>query len=158
MTWAALAADSRYGDAGLQRRVDFVKANLFGRPMETAEEETLDPTVIEYAGKLVAISVIPAGAEYWAAQKIQDNSGERVSAQWTDRSEKLWKLHKQLISETRVMLPDVQAILGTNVRVTRARPRIGVSDNTSDKFVTGDPFGFERTYIAPESTILEGAV
>src|SRR5687768_15379793 len=101
VTWAALADDSdRYGETELQRKVDYVKFNLFGEVVAAEVEDTLyDPNIIEYAGKLVAIQIIPAGADYWASQAVQQGSGDRYQGTWVDRAAALWRLHEKLVAE-----------------------------------------------------------
>lgn len=154
-TWDALAADSRYGDAALQRQVDLQKFRLFGTVVTEAQEDSLyNPVVIDYVGKLVALAVIPAGIEYWMVQKINDSSGEKISASWVDRAEKLKETYERLLAETRALLPEIQGMLGENLKaVKRSKPRMGVADVTGDGLVTSDPFGFEREYAIPVTTV-----
>lgn len=158
VTWDALLADPRYGEPAIQRRVDLVKHRLFGSVVDPdVESVTYDPFVVEYAGKLVALSVVPAGADYWAVQKIQDAAGERQQAMWVDRVDKLWMLYRNLLAETRSMLPDVQAILGVTLVAKRSRPKMGVRDGGGSNFLTQNPFvepGFGREFAEPEGTLL----
>lgn len=150
VTWAALEGDSRYGENSLQRRVDAVKSRLFGAVVPAEEEaDTYPSLVVEYAGKLVALAVIPAGEDYWAAQTIMDNSGEKFSGTWIDRAESLRRLRRELIAETRAIAPEVAAILGTTIRVTKVRPRVGVRTPRAGH-VTATPEDFPKDFALPE--------
>lgn len=143
VTWTALANDERYGEAELARKVDYVKFNLFGEVVLPEEEALLyDPNVIEYAGKLVAIQIIPAGADYWATQKIVDSSGGHHNASFIDRSTALWRLHEKLVAEAAASRPDIDG--SVTVRPKRRRIPVGVRDTTSTKLTTLDPHAFPR--------------
>lgn len=151
MTWDALLNDRRYGPAALRRRCDYVKRNVFGTSAPDDDLETaLDPIVVEYCAKLVALQVIPAGAEYWAAQKISDSAGERQVAMWTDRAAALWKLHDALVQDVADLKPEADAILGTVRRVVRRRPLIKVSQNDNDAMLTPNVSDFERQAAVPD--------
>lgn len=144
VTWAALADDSdRYGEIELQRKIDYIKFNLFGEVAEPEDEASLyNPNIIEYAGKLVAIQIIPAGADYWASQAVQQGSGERYQGTWVDRSAALWKLHEKLVAEAAATRPDIDG--SVIVKAKRRRFPIGVRDSESTKLVTTDPHTFPR--------------
>ena len=150
VTWATLADDSRYGDALLQRQVDLVKERLFGTVISPdLEADTYPRTVIDYAGKLVAIQVIPAGEDYWAAQAISDSSGTKNALTWADRAENLRRLRENLIRETRMMAPEIAVLLGTTLAITRIRPRLGVRI-PRNAHVTANPEDFPKDFNLPE--------
>lgn len=148
VTWNELATNAPgYGEETLQQKVDFVKYQLFGSVIDpNTEDQLLDPLVIEYAGILVALQIIPSGAEYWSAQRTsftaQGDRNEVVT--FGDRSEALWKLQQQLITKSRSMLPDVQAILGTTIKARVRRPPISVGEAGDTGLLTPDPFQFPR--------------
>jgi hypothetical protein len=155
VTWAALEDDARYGPAALQRAIDLTKARIFGASVpDTASESALNPVVLDYVGKMVVISIIPAGADFWATQRLQDNSGERVSAVWVDRAEKLWELHKNLVEYTKAAKPEVDDLLGVLGRVSKTRPRIRAAANDNDTFLTPNPTDFPRKGAVPDRTVV----
>ena len=156
LTWAALEADERYGDAFLLRKVNQVKYRLFGAVVDASFEAALVPVVTEYAGKLAAISVCPGAADYWASQQIIRSTDGGTSTTFIDRRAAIWELQEKLVAEAGALRPDVEAILGPLGRLTTAKPRIGVSDQESTKSVTQQPFDFERTFARPGATTVAG--
>lgn len=149
-TWHALASDSVAGRSGeelLQGRINSTKQRLFGTVVDgELEAATYDPLVIDYVGIMVALSVIPAGADYWASQNISHSAvGKNEQKTFIDRSKRLWDLHEQLTLEAAGMWPDVSTLIPG---VIKKRTRIiGVADaGDSDNMATPDPFTFERPF------------
>jgi hypothetical protein len=111
------------------------------------ETTTYSATAIEYAGKKAALRIIPAVAEYWATQKISDNSGNRVSGTWVDRVEKLWQLYDRLVREVSELAVDVGVENPTNV--TKKRRPIGVTTGANPDYLTPDVETFPRQAAVP---------
>lgn len=149
-TWHALASDSisgRSGEALLQGRVDSTKRRLFGEVIPAEEEvDTYDPLVIEYAGIMTALAVIPAGSDYWASQSVQHSAvGKNEQKSFIDRSKRLWDLHERLTVEAAGLWPEVSGLIPGTIR--RRQRIIGVADaGDSSQMATPDPFSFERPF------------
>src|SRR5881398_2331890 len=72
------ASASRVDPGLFQRKLDVVHLELFGVVLDDATESALDSTVLEYAGKILALKVIPAALDFWASQvTTQSASGGR---------------------------------------------------------------------------------
>lgn len=97
ITWDALESSDKYGDSLLQERIEAVKLNLFASPVAVEDEIDYDVRVIEFAAKLVAIQVIPAGVDYWGAQfQSVVAQGTQESVSYPDRIAALWKIYERL--------------------------------------------------------------
>lgn len=127
-TWDALASASLYGEPGIQYQIDYVKFDLFGSVCDQNMEANLyNPVLLEYAAKLVALQVIPAGADYWSSRIITiTTTGTNESKTFPDRISALWKTHTRLIQEVEDMKDDVKRFLGQSL-VTRRIQLPGVS-------------------------------
>lgn len=76
------------------------------------EEEFYNPLVIEFASKGLALTIIPAGADYWSNRLITVTStGTSESKTFPDRIANLWRIHAQLLNDIKAMLPQVQQYL-----------------------------------------------
>ncbi len=70
-TWDALANSTFYGESLLDIKQKFVKFALFGTVVTTNDEDVYyNPLVLEYAAKALAVTIIPAGADYYANKLI----------------------------------------------------------------------------------------
>lgn len=141
-------------DADLfQRKLDSVHMELFGVIIDDATEAALDRLVLEYAGKTLALKVIPAALDFWASQttSVTASGGRNESKQYTDRAAQLRELRKILIEDTRAMWGEVSGLLTDSTKATRSGgiPRVSqVGEST-----TPDPFGFEPAYDAVRSLV-----
>ena len=153
VTWDVLASDDRYGDSFLQGRVDSVKQRLFQVIVDPVNElSTYGLLTVDYAGIQVALSVIPAGADYWASQSIQHSAvGKNEQKTFLDRVDKLWELHDRLVKDAANLLPDVELTLPIGVLKGRPKSVMTASDaiDSDDTFVTHNPFEFERPFDRP---------
>lgn len=98
-TWDALANSSYYGEGLLDGKRNYVKFLLFGTVVDTSQESIFyNPLVLEYAAKGLAITIIPAGADYYA-NKIQTvtSTGTSETRSYPDRIASLWKIHARLL-------------------------------------------------------------
>jgi len=99
--WDALANSTFYGDTLLGSKRDYVKFALFGTVVTATQEDTAyNPLQVEYAAKGLAITLIPAGADFYA-NKLQTitATGTNESKTYPDRIASLWRIHTRLINE-----------------------------------------------------------
>lgn len=134
-TFGALRKSKLFGTASVQNKTDFVKYRLFATVV-TAEEESsvYNPVVLEYAGKAVALQLIPAGLDYWGSQeKAITTKGTEEDIEFFDRVEMLLELQKRLWAEMEELLPIVERDINITPS-TKARPRVGPTgeDKTTD--------------------------
>lgn len=100
-TWDALANSTFYGDTLLGSKRDYVKFVLFGTIVSASlEENVYNPLLVEYAAKGLAITLIPAGADFYA-NKMQTvtATGTNESKSYPDRIASLWRIHTRLVNE-----------------------------------------------------------
>ena len=140
ITWDALEQTPKYGDALLQERIEVVKLSLFGIPIAVDDESDYDIRIIEFAAKLVAIQVIPAGVDYWGAQHTSFIAqGTQESATYPDRIAALWKIYERLQIQIAQDRPVVDEILD-NPTLGRAITDVpDVSGGTEEGFLTYVP-------------------
>ncbi len=159
ITWDALEHSDKYGDSLLQERIEAVKLSLFGTSVPVEDEATYDIRVLEFAAKLVAIQVIPAGVDYWGAQyQSFVAQGTQETASYPDRIAALWKVYERLLIQIAQDRPVVDEILD-NPTVSRAVTDVpGVSGGIEEGFLTPVPsdnfvpFHF-RKRIRPEDNL-----
>jgi len=137
-TWDALARSSTYGPELLQRTTDVIKFRVFTTTAANADESSFyDPIELDYAGKLVAIQVIPAGADYWSDQlQSETTSGTNESISYPDRIASLWRIHARLLTETEQYRSEFQAQYG---RIPDTRVSVPKVSKTGP-LVTPDPW------------------
>ncbi len=154
ITWDALEDDERFGDAQLQRRIEVAKLRVFGTAVAVEDESTYDIRVIDYIAKTVAVSVIPAGMDYWLAQKqVISATGTNESVSYPDRITALEKIHARLVKEIASERDEVEAIVG----VGTARPSGAVpefTDGTDVGYITPLPADNFGDYAFPHNTDL----
>lgn len=136
-----------------QRKLDAVHKELFGVILDDTVEAALDNLVLEYAGKVLALKVIPAALDFWASQTITQSAGggRTESRTFTDRAAQLRELRKILIEDTRAMWSEVSILLPDSSKSVRTGgvPRVSqVGEST-----TPDPFDFEPPYDAVRSLV-----
>lgn len=149
ITWNRLEDYHNYGDKQLQNKIEIAKFTLFGEEVSVADEYTMDIRVVDYLAKVAAISVIPAGKDYWASiasTKVTTGTDEEVS--YPDRIKMLEELHQQLTQEVSSMRDEVSAILNLpSVKPSNAIP--AVSDGTDEGYITPNPHANFRDYGFP---------
>lgn len=144
VSWDRLATTTQYGDLTLQMQVDFVKQVLFGTVVAQISE-TYDPITMAYAGKLIALQVIPAAIDYWSDQAITFNSAARSSSEgvgYPDRIKALQDRYGTIqaeIADLRPILPP-GVVTGDAGALRMSRP--GISGPL--EFRTPDPQTFPR--------------
>lgn len=153
VTWAALEKSRDYGEQLIQGKIDLVKLRLFGSVVSTASESTYDLRVQDFVGRLIAIELVPAGADFWSSQAVSVSAeGKRENKQYLDRVRNLWQLHERLLESTRNDLEEVELILDVQPASRKRKQRgIAVGIPTS-VHVTPDPFGFPTPFGLPEET------
>lgn len=149
ITWNRLEDSPHYGDKQLQNRIEIAKVTLFGTEMSVADEYSMDIRVVDYLAKVAAISVIPAGKDYWASMastKVTTGTDEEVS--YPDRIKMLEELHKQLTQEVSAIRDEISGIIDLpSVRPTNAVPE--VSNGTDEGYITPNPNANFRDYGFP---------
>lgn len=150
ITWEALAGSAAYGDTFLQGRVDSTKQELFGEVVSADDElDEYGPVGVDYAGLMVAIAVIPPGADYWASQSIAHSARQgNENKSFLDRASKLWDLHAHLLEESRRLYPQVKGLLKGALRGRQGGVMVA-ADPDPLLHVTPDPSAFGRPFELP---------
>lgn len=144
ITWDALSRDSRYGDGLLQRSVDTVKEYLFGTVIPPASEDIYPLRVIDFAAKLVAIEIIPAGIDFWMNQPSSETAtGTEEVHSFVDRPEALRQQREDLLKQTRAQWAEVQSLLG---RVFTSGKGVPLVSTMEEELLTPSPLEFGRPY------------
>lgn len=115
-TWEALADDSVFGPAALERRHNRVVRNIFGSLLSHDEQEAMedvDGRLVEYAGKVLAYSLLDPAIDYWGKQKISFTAGERESASYGDRIKELQELKLQWPADIAELLNAIEDLIPT---------------------------------------------
>jgi hypothetical protein len=150
VTWDALAIDARFGEPRLQDAIDLVKESVFGVVLAPAAESSYPLLVLDYAAKLVALQLIPAGIDYWMNQEISVSAtGTNENTTYESRVAALEKLRDQLITETRGLAADVAALVGYRRPLSKSLPR---NSDIDTPFLTPSPSEFPRPYQATASS------
>lgn len=143
-TWDALARSTVYGELLLQLRIDFVKFQLFGTVCDAHLEATsYSPAQLMLAGKRVAISIIPGGADFWSNQMITETTtGTNEVRQFPDRINSLWKIYARLATEVAEL---EGGIPGLQPKRRMTLPQV----DTTGPMITTDPSQFDLTHGSP---------
>jgi len=123
----------------------------FGTTLDDAEQEDLDPVLVSYLGKRLALDLIIPGIDYWSKQVLSLSAGERETKAYKDRAEDLKELRKLLIDETAKMLPEIDQALPQIPRPAGDFMKV-LESGFSTVHVTSDPMGFPPLYGPPEET------
>lgn len=150
-TWDKLLEATTFGEAALQRRLDTLVYRAFGVAMDDEAQEALDPVLVSYLGKRLALDLIIPGIDFWSKQVLSLNAGERETKAYKDRAEDLKELRKLLIDETTKMLPEIEAALPVIPRPAADTVKV-LESGFSTLHVTSDPMGFPPLYGPPEET------
>jgi hypothetical protein len=149
-TWGNLERLDYYGDAVLQEKINLIKEKILVDDVLVDDEEDLNIRIIDYLAKLAVIAVIPAGADYWANQRIEVSAtGTNETATYPDRAKALWELHKRLIVEVNQDRAEIEELLGNELlRSSVGTPAI--SDGAEEGFITPLPSEHFRDYAFPD--------
>lgn len=142
-TWDAISDNVTGGNDLLTRRVEAAQRRFFGDVMPKAEQDALDERVRLYVGKVITLSLINAGIDYWSKERV--SVGARSEAlTYKDRAEDLHRLREALLIETREMWAEVEPLLNiiASTVVTGGRSRMRVSEVTTA--LTPDPYKFGK--------------
>lgn len=147
-TWDALANSTYYGESLLDIKLKFIKFALFGTVVNTnAEENSYNPFVIEFAAKALAITIIPAGADYYSDKQISlIATGTSESKTYPDRIAGLWTINARLVKELKDMEPQVQKYIpGAGIKNVSSVAR---NSGVGRPYLTTDPQAFwpEKLY------------
>jgi hypothetical protein len=148
-TWDKLLQAPTFGEEALQRRLDVLTYRAFGASLDEDEQELLDPVLVSYLGKRLALDLIIPGIDYWSKQALSLSAGERETKAYKDRAEDLKELRKLLLEDTSKMLPEV--VLPQIPRPAADTVRV-LESGFSTVHVTADPMGFPPLYGPPEET------
>jgi hypothetical protein len=157
-TFDALVESDNFGEAGLARRKSLVMARVWGRQLDDAEIDALDPRVQTYAAKMLARTLIGPGIDYWANQVITQSAGttEQVSYD-AQRVTALKEADKRLAAEIAELLADVEVILPPVQLTAGSAPHVGQAGRlgTAGAMQEGDmgtpsPYDFPPVYGPPE--------
>lgn len=147
LTWKALRDNTEaVGETFLDGQVRLVTTRLFGNTIDDSVQAALDPIVLDYAGKLVALTLINPGIDYWSKQNLSVvATGRNETKSYGDRAADLRVLAARLLEATRLMWPEVQALLpGRRFRTAGSIPR--VRDVQGSAAITPNPYDFERPF------------
>jgi hypothetical protein len=162
ITWDALANSNSYGDELLQQKVELIKAKTLATTVLAEDEIDLDIRVIDYLAKLVVLSVIPAGVDYWGSQRISVSAtGTNENATFINRVEMLWQLYEKFLVQVAADRDEIEELLG-NQTLRSATGIPAISDGAEEGFVTPNPtvhfreYAFDRSESLPPR-VVEGS-
>ena len=147
-TWDSLLEAQTFGEPALERRLNTLMYRAFGAVLDDAEQALLDPILVSYLGKRLALELIIPGIDYWSKQVLSLSAGERESKAYKDRAEDLKELRKLLLDETSKMLPEIEGLLPQIPRRATDRARVQQAGLLTEH-VTSDPFEFPSIYGPP---------
>jgi hypothetical protein len=125
---------------------------IFGVDVTPEEQEDLDPMVIEYAGKMLALALCTPGIDFWSTQIIAQSSGEQSSESYANRANHLKDLRKQWMTETSDLYVDIEALLPIRPRRAGDAPRV-VQAGENEPHVTPQPFDIGPLAGPPEEVL-----
>jgi len=150
-TWDALSDATTFGEGALQRRLDVLLHRAFGVILDISEQEVLDPLLVSWLGKRLALDLIIPGIDYWSKQAISHSAGDRETKAYKDRAEDLKELRKLLLADVSDLANEVDQLLPQIPR--RATDTLKVIESGSlTLHVTADPLTFPGIYGPPEET------
>jgi hypothetical protein len=114
-TWEALAEDDGvFGPAALERRHNRITRKIFGSLLSQEEQEAMedvDGRLIEYAGKMLAYSLLDPAIDYWGKQKISFGVWDRETATYGDRIKELQELKLKWPADLSELLGQIEDLL-----------------------------------------------
>lgn len=150
-TWDKLLESPTFGEPALERRLNTLMYRAFGTVLSDVEQASLDPLLVSYLGKRLALDLIIPGIDFWSKQAISLSAGERESKAYKDRAEDLKELRKLLLEDTSKLLLEVEGSLPQIPRRASDMARVQQSGLLVEH-VTADPSLFPPLYGPPEVT------
>jgi hypothetical protein len=157
-TFDALIESENFGERGLARRKSLVMARIWGRQLDDAEIDDLDPRVQAYASKHLARSIIGPGIDYWSTQVLTQSAGtteqvsydaQRITA-LKDADKRLAAEIADLLGDVEILLPPVKLGVGAAPHVGQAG-RLGTAGAMQEgEMGTPTPYDFPPVYGPPE--------
>lgn len=142
-TWQAIADNVTGGIDLLTRRVQGAQIRFFGTVMSNTEQDGLDERVKLYVGKIITLSLINAGIDYWSKQRV--SVGARSEAlTYKDRAEDLHRLREALLVETRQLWVEVEPLLNVIMVAPVASRRSRLLVREVEQALTPNPYDFGR--------------
>lgn len=75
VSWDSLRSYRDYGDPELQRVIELAKLRVIGTSVPVADEQSLDPRVVDFvAKKVLADNVLSAAISFWTDQIVQQSA------------------------------------------------------------------------------------
>ena len=137
-TYEALAGASYFGQGGFERVAATVKFRLFATTVMPDMEPTVyDAFTLDFAAKVSALRIIPAGADYWSDQ-LTGESAREETINYPDRIDSLWRIHERLLVEVKEDQGYFEQIHSTSLKRAAVYPKV----NTIDALLTPDPGEF----------------
>jgi hypothetical protein len=151
--WDALARSSIFGSELLTQVTNYIKFRLWATVVDASiEATTYDPVGQLYAGKLIALQIIPAAADYWSDQLTSETTtGTNETISYPDRIASLWRIHARLLTEVKELSQEFDAVYGRTAVRRLAMPTVSDSDIpyvTVNPYRTTPPLGFNSLYPA----------
>lgn len=151
-TWNALAGESTFGPAALERRHNRVVKRIFGTVLTDEEQdifEDLDGRLIEYAGKKLAFALIDPGIEYWSKQLLSTGVLDRETSSYKDRAEDLRELREKWMIDLVALESEIDPLLPIISRPAKDSPLVVQAGDTV-AHVTPNPLEIEPAWLPPE--------
>lgn len=138
-TWKQLAAVDWYGTSMLMTRIKAAKYKIFPDAIAQADESTYTMLMVQYAAKVAALEIIPAGIEYWMNQTISKSAtGTNENVNYGDRAQKLRQLAEALQQEIAALAANPNLVGVLNPIIEADLPDVDtLGDGT---FITEDPY------------------
>lgn len=135
-TFDALVRATTFGAPSLDLKRDYVVFSLFGTTIpESLEATTFDALRIAYAGKALALEMVPAGIDFWAGRPITKSAtGTNESKTYESRVAALKAAGERLAAELAALAARIEVDLPVQVAAPSITPQ--------NDYVTPDPFTF----------------
>lgn len=146
--WQMCLSHPGVGESGLQRNIDLVKFILFDSVVAPELEVTeYNPLVLEYAGILAAVRIVPSAAEIINNASFQRTMFGNKNQQETylNRYENLLQRRKDLLAEANDLLPMVQEYIPETKTTLKKRSPILYTEYLEGA-ITDDPNLFDYTF------------
>lgn len=147
-TYDKLVETPTFGEGAVERRLATLVYRVFGTDVEPLD---MDPLLVSYLGKRLALDLIVPGIDYWSKQVLSLSAGERETKAFKDRAEDLKELRKLLLEDTSKLLPEVQDLFPQIPRRAADTARV-IESGFSTIHVTPNPSAFPPLYGLPEET------
>jgi hypothetical protein len=148
IAYNALVNASEFGPPTMKLAVDTVKYQLFGTIVEQSlEASAYDGIRLDFAGKIAAVKIIPAAADFWSDQYTNfTRHGVDETGTFPDRIAHLWRVHERLLREIEDDAVQFEDILDVKKYRKLRKPIV----STTGDLITPDPNTFPRQY--PDET------